>query len=500
MTRRRIFGLAALAVGFALAAAGAEPAVAGGAPAPSLRLFVAQSHIKLARYPHSPVFLDVGAYLASVGGAFQIDVTRANYLQPIEAAQIVTAGGGTQIIPLPDGLVKNWDGLPWFLRIDVNDAHGALVATRHVTFCPDGFDQERVNSTGPANPTFPQFCGNNPFTLGMVWGIDNGWAVNPMSSAPRPPFVRLADGTYTVHLSINPTYVRLFGIAPADAQATVSATVRTSRNFCITICPKRGEHHAGTSAGPEPNVPTISSPAPSTQPDLVALPAWGISTERQGKHDYLDFGATVWDRGPAPLVVEGFRRPNSSVMDAWQYFYDPSGAIVGRAKVGTLRYDAKPGHEHWHFQQFATYQLLDKNKTGIVYSDKTGFCLAPTDAIDLTVTGAVWNPGTLGFGGTVCGSQNSIWTREALPTGWGDTYFQGLPGQSFDITHLPNGTYFIAVKANPMGSLFERTTTNDIRYRRVILGGKPGARTVKVPPWNGINSEGGGGGIFPAHA
>ena len=35
---------------------------------------------------------------------------------------------------------------------------------------------------------------------------------------------------------------------------------------------------------------------------------------------------------------------------------------------------------------------------------------------------------------------------------------------------------------------------NDIRYRRVILGGVPGKRTVKVPPWNGIDTEGGGGG------
>ena len=113
--------------------------------------------------------------------------------------------------------------------------------------------------------------------------------------------------------------------------------------------------------------------------------------------------------------------------------------------------------------------------------------------------GADWNPGQLGFGGSVCGSQNSLWTRETLPTGWGDTYFQGLPGQSFDITHLRNGTYFIAVKANPTNELYERSTANNVRYRRVILGGTPGARTVTVPPWNGIDTEGGfgfgGGGV-----
>ena len=225
-------------------------------------------------------------------------------------------------------------------------------------------------------------------------------------------------------------------------------------------------------------------------PDLIPLPAWGIGIETIRHRDYLDFGATVWNAGPAPMVVEGFRQQGTAVMDAWEYFFDPDGTVVGRASAGTLLYDARPGHEHWHFQQFAQYQLLDADKTHIVDSDKEGFCLAPTDAIDLAVPGATWNPGQLGFGYSVCGSQNSIWTRETLPAGWGDTYFQGLPGQSFDITDLPNGTYWIAVRANPTGELYERSTSNNVRYRRIVLGGRPEHRKVWVPPWHGIDTEG----------
>ncbi len=120
-------------------------------------------------------------------------------------------------------------------------------------------------------------------------------------------------------------------------------------------------------------------------------------------------------------------------------------------------YDARPGHQHWHFEQFARYSLLAKDQTQIVRSEKTGFCLAPTDAIDLTAPGAEWNPYSIGLG-TACGGRGSLWTREVLPAGWGDTYFQGLPGQSFDITYLPNGTYYIAVQANPDGLLTEVTT------------------------------------------
>ena len=78
--------------------------------------------------------------------------------------------------------------------------------------------------------------------------------------------------------------------------------------------------------------------------------------------------------------------------------------------------------------------------------------------------------------------------RETLPVGWGDTYFQSLPGQSFDITGVPNGTYYIEVQANPLGLLREADSTNNVRMRKIILGGIPGHRTVTVPAWRGIDA------------
>ncbi|MEA2446703.1 MAG: hypothetical protein QOK47_340, partial [Actinomycetota bacterium] len=156
------------------------------------------------------------------------------------------------------------------------------------------------------------------------------------------------------------------------------------------------------------------------------------------------------------------------------------------------------GHQHWHFQQFARYSLLDATKTEVIKSKKEAFCLAPTDAIDLTLTGADWTP-YLGGLSTACGGPSAIWVREVLPLGWGDTYFQGLPGQSFNVTDLPNGKYFIKVEANPLGTLYEQSADNNVQLRKVWLKGRPGHRRVEVPPWNGINTEipfGGGGGGF----
>ena len=67
-----------------------------------------------------------------------------------------------------------------------------------------------------------------------------------------------------------------------------------------------------------------------------------------------------------------------------------------------------------------------------------------------------------------------------LDTGSGDTYAQNLPGQSFDLRGLRNGTYYVEVSANPRDVLVEGDTTNNTSYRKVVVGGQTGGRTVTV--------------------
>jgi hypothetical protein len=466
-----LIALAVTAIGLAASAPGAA-----AAPGGRLELIRAAPSVTIDKYPGSPVYLDVGAYVAAVGGSFQLNVTRANYHSPIRVRQV--GGGGSRL--LPRWVDDSWSGLRRFLKYTVRDSSGKLIWTGNATFCPAGFNMQRVDPSGPANPTFPQLCGYNPFTLGDVWGLDRGWAVGLGDSAPSLP---LRLGKYSMTVSIPPRYAHLFAIPAAHARTTVAFTVVKAPPCCGS---KKRSRHAP--AGSPTIVPTVTHPAPSTLPDLVPLPSWGIFTETQKGHDYLDFGATVWDHGPAPMDVEGFRRPGTNVMDAYEYFFK-NGVAVGRAKVGTLLYDAQPGHEHWHFQQFVRYSLLNSTRSLVVRSQKDGFCLAPTDPIDLVQPGAVWNPGQIGFSGA-CGDQTAIWTREMLPSGWGDTYVQSLPGQSFDITTLPNGTYYVSIQANPLGAIYEVRTGNDLSLRKVIIGGTAGKRTVRVPAWNGIDPEG----------
>ncbi|MFE6816678.1 lysyl oxidase family protein [Streptomyces sp. NPDC057677] len=236
-----------------------------------------------------------------------------------------------------------------------------------------------------------------------------------------------------------------------------------------------------------PSVPNVP------KPDLRSLPAYGITISDGGPQaapgkDYLAFSANVWNAGPAQLVVDGFRSPGKAKMDAYQYFYDAKGKQVGYTPTGTMEWDPRPGHVHWHFTDFASYRLLKADQKEAVRSGKEAFCLANTDAVDYTVKNANWHPYNTDLS-TACGQENSISVREVLDVGSGDTYTQDLPGQSFDITDLPNGTYYIQVLANPAKRLKETNLDNNSALRKVVLGGAPGRRTVTVPVHDLVNAN-----------
>jgi hypothetical protein len=141
---------------------------------------------------------------------------------------------------------------------------------------------------------------------------------------------------------------------------------------------------------PDRSAPRLAAPPDGAPlPDLRSLPAFGMQMRRG---QWLAFGANVWNAGPSPLVVDGFRRQDEDLMDAFQYFYDTEGNPAGRTEVGTMAWDPRDGHHHWHFKDFARYRLLDADRNAVVRSKKEAFCLANTDAIDYTVPGAELEP------------------------------------------------------------------------------------------------------------
>src|SRR5690349_15189855 len=204
----------------ALAAVCLVPAGAASAAArpPQLRLFAATSTVKIEKFGRGGVQIAVGAYLGASGGDFRLDVQRAGYRSPITVTQVI----GSQRRALPASVAHGWDGISGLVTYTVSSASRGVIATRTMNVCPNDWNRQRFDGSGPLSPRFPQFCGTNLFTLGSVWGIDRGWAIGLDGSAPT---VRLPLGTYTVKVALSPRYAELFGVPPADAATTVTVHV-----------------------------------------------------------------------------------------------------------------------------------------------------------------------------------------------------------------------------------------------------------------------------------
>lgn len=474
--------VAASSTAVLLVAAAAQVPTAAATTEPPIKLVAATGNLTLDSY-EGEVFLDLGTHVVAGSTPFEVRVKRADYKHKITASRVVN--GKAQA--LPAGLITDFAGMAKFFHVKVTDAAGKTAVETDQSFCPNG-ETARNRPDAPDRSPYPDGCPGNPFTLGSVWGIQKGWATSTRAGSDT---VKLKNGKYTAVVSIAKKYRDAFGIPAKNASTTIKLTVRTGKDTghdkAVAFEGKTLKAAAARPTGPQ-SVPK------GPKPDLRPLPAWQIGVDhgeeeggRAPVKDYLHFSATVWNAGASPLVLDGFRRQNQDLMDAYQYFYDDAGKQVGYKKTGTMEWDPRDGHTHWHFTDFASYRLLDAKQTTVVRSQKEAFCLAATDAVDYTVKHANWHPDNTDLH-TACGDLGSLSVREVLDVGSGDTYDQTKPGQSFDIGNLKNGTYYIQVIANPAKRLYESNTTNNVVLRKVILGGTPGHRTVKVPPYQLINA------------
>lgn len=531
--KNRSRALAVGAVTTALALAGAGYGIASAAEDPPALKFVAATHDVVAeRYVDEEYVwfdFDLGVNLIAGLQPLEIRANRKTYAEPIVAQQIVVGADGQKTSKvLPAGLFTSFGGFEDFTKITITDAAGATVKTYDTDFCPNTYNSARTRRDAPAENPYPQDCsGGNPFLLGSVWGIQAGWNATT-ESMPRydyesgEPEFDIPAGSYGVNVVLNPKYRDYFQIPAADSNINLNLTVvdtgpgRGGEGLALAKAKTRaaavgqqvdektallGEHgeHNGQGAAslqvaaydpnfrPPAKAPKTLATVPTSgpRPDLRSLPAWGISLSEEDGKTYVNFGATVWNAGTSPLLVDGFRRTGTDLMDAYQYFFNAGGKEVGSVAAGTMEWDAREGHQHWHFTDFAQYNLLNADKSQAVRSGKEAFCLANTDAVDYTIPRAKWRPGNTDLSSS-CGQNTAVAVREVLDIGSGDTYSQYRPGQSFEITGLPNGTYYIETLANPANKLTELNTKNNSSLRKIVLGGTPEKRTLRVPAVHGI--------------
>jgi hypothetical protein len=475
-----VLGLTAVSI---VAAAIAMPtsaesnAAAEAEARPTLAITAATHDITLGRSNKSVALSQLGAYVVAGDEPFEVAVQRASYSDPLTATWLRSDGEVAMPAELTPTDFRRFRG---FFHIRVRNADGKLVAEQEQGWCPNGWGVTRSRPDAPDRSPYPDGCGRGPWTLGSFWGLQAGWADSVPAGRAELPL-----GRYVATVRIDDDYRKALGI-PNDAAFTrINLRVVKGGDACRedrgcrlgadqTDNDRTGIYRPAADEPAGDNQPVAGDPLP----DLRSVPAWQIGVHNG---NVLHFAANVWNAGPSTLVVDGFRRDGEDEMDAYQYFYDENGEPTGSAQIGTMHWHNAPSHHHWHFLDFARYRLLDADKQGIVRSRKQSFCLANTDAIDYTVPGANWHPWNTDLS-TACGGYDALSVREVLDVGSGDTYTQWRAGQAFRLEGLPNGTYYIEVKANPTGNLYETDESNNVSYRKIIIGGTPEHRTVRVRP------------------
>lgn len=161
----------------------------------------------------------------------------------------------------------------------------------------------------------------------------------------------------------------------------------------------------------------------------------------------LRFSNGVPNVGVGPLELYGVVQPDGTTF-AYQRVWNDNGTYSDYL-VGTFVFAGHQDHNHWHFADFADYNLrvvmLDGGVgTTVATSQKVTFCL-----MDVTV----YDPGA--------GPARYHCSRQGISVGWADVYDKALDGQWIDITTVPDGVYWLESVTDPSGRLGESDNTNN---------------------------------------
>jgi hypothetical protein len=198
-------------------------------------------------------------------------------------------------------------------------------------------------------------------------------------------------------------------------------------------------------------------------PDLETLPPTDLIIQeiRASGQKLLKFTNSIINNGPGILELKGEVDVADGNASISQQIYSIDDSIIERE---VSDYVFHPVHDHWHFDNFARYELWTiasdwRLGTLVSLSDKVSFCLRDierSESLDSTAR-AVF---------TRCGQES-----QGISPGWIDTYLYYYDGQSLDITDLPYGSYILRSIADPDDQLWEVDSTNNVSLLYIRIEG-----------------------------
>jgi hypothetical protein len=154
-------------------------------------------------------------------------------------------------------------------------------------------------------------------------------------------------------------------------------------------------------------------------------------------------------------------------MNVCQRIYNTAGGTRVHETTEIAKY-AGDGHNHWHVQNVASYELYSSTGSGPVLrrDSKVGFCFFDTNPYKLSLPGA---PTSRQYAQSGCGIQSSLFVKNGISVGWSDVYPSGFAFQWINITNLAAGEYLVKVSADPKKQFEELVEGNNCNWTRVRI-------------------------------
>lgn len=158
-----------------------------------------------------------------------------------------------------------------------------------------------------------------------------------------------------------------------------------------------------------------------------------------GEHRTLRFTVSTPNNGDADLVIGD---PNRH--------FDPNGD--GNPADSDGLYEFATCHNHLHFRNYATYELLpilaDGSLGPAIDAAKRGFCMIDVKPVKSDAASPKgWEYRSCGLPPRA--GLPGIPGNQGISTGWADVYDKSLSGQLFVVDDLPEGRYVIRIVVNP---------------------------------------------------
>jgi hypothetical protein len=226
-------------------------------------------------------------------------------------------------------------------------------------------------------------------------------------------------------------------------------------------------------SGPEAAALTPQALLPDMMP--YADPVRGFVYDWRVQANELRLTTAMANIGTGPMELRG-GAIHGQTQDVHQRIYEPDGSFTD-VLAGTFIYH--PEHGHIHFEDFSQYRLRTVLQDGgvgpiVATGDKVSFCLLDVDRYNTT------GPATPVY--LTCGQVQGI------SVGWGDIYDRGLPGQSIDVTNVPDGAYWLEVVVDPENHLMEANEDNNALRIQIVLDKASGGGPISPDAFESNNT------------